>query len=150
MRWSRRAAHPDARAVVRTVSMFRRPLLDVPLAALPADASKPLPAPLVRKVFCILFPLPMLGYGISFIDRSNLSFAPLDDHLAHDVPGIERVYGLAAGLFFLGYGILQAPVVHLLSRVGARRVSRPESSNCPGPVVPLRPLNSPACSHGPR
>ena len=80
---------------------------------------------LIRKLLLRLMPILMLGYGLSFVDRSNLSYANLDEHLKDDVPGLVpggAAYGLAAGFFFLGYSSMQIPVVYLISRVGARRV----------------------------
>ena len=59
--------------------------------------SEPLPSALSRKLLCQLLPFIMLGYGLSFVDRSNLAYAKLDESIAHDVSGLdEAAYGLAA------------------------------------------------------
>ena len=110
---------------------MRKPLLDDPInvpavvagstvaTTTSGSATSPiaeaLPAALVGKIFIHIMPVLMLGYGLSFIDRSNLAYAGLDEHLESDVPGLVpggTAYGLAAGLFFLGYGTMQIPVVH--------------------------------------
>ena len=120
---------------------MRKPLLDDPInvpavvagstmattnsGSATSPIAEALPAALVGKIFIHIMPVLSLGYGLSFIDRSNIAYAGLDEHLESDVPGLVpggTAYGLAAGLFFLGYGTMQIPVVHLLSRIGARRV----------------------------
>ena len=42
-----------------------------------------------------------LGYGINYIDRTNISFASLQ--MNRDLHFSASIYGLGAGLFFLTY-----------------------------------------------
>jgi len=67
-----------------------------------------------------LIPFITLLYVVSFIDRSNVGFAALT--MNRDLGFSGRVYGLGAGMFFLGYLTFQIPTAVLLARVGARRV----------------------------
>ncbi|MFI4950344.1 MAG: MFS transporter [Caulobacterales bacterium] len=73
----------------------------------------------LRKAAWRLLPLMGLGYGVSFIDRLNISFAALQ--MNRDLNFSATVYGLGAGLFFLSYAALEIPSNLILMRVGARR-----------------------------
>lgn len=73
----------------------------------------------LRKAGWRLLPLIALGYGISYIDRSNISFAALQ--MNQDLRFSAAVYGLGAGLFFLSYALFEVPSNLLLVRFGARR-----------------------------
>ena len=69
-----------------------------------------------------LIPLLFFCYIIAYIDRINVGFAKL--HL-REVLGVDEavfgsVYGLGAGLFFVGYFIFEVPSNLVLQRVGAR------------------------------
>ncbi len=69
-----------------------------------------------------LLPLLFLCYVIAYIDRINLGFAKL--HL-REVLGVDpavfgSVYGLGAGLFFIGYFLFEVPSNLIMQRVGAR------------------------------
>jgi ACS family tartrate transporter-like MFS transporter len=66
-----------------------------------------------------LLPLIGLGYGVSYIDRVNISFAALQ--MNRDLHFSAAVYGLGAGLFFLTYALFEVPSNLLLVRFGARR-----------------------------
>jgi ACS family tartrate transporter-like MFS transporter len=66
-----------------------------------------------------ILPLVALGYGVSFVDRVNIGFAALQ--MNRDLHFSATVYGLGAGLFFLGYAAFEAPSNMILVRVGARR-----------------------------
>jgi ACS family tartrate transporter-like MFS transporter len=67
-----------------------------------------------------LIPFITLLYVVGFIDRSNVGFAALT--MNRDLGFSPAVYGLGAGIFFLGYVTFQIPTAILLARVGARRV----------------------------
>lgn len=67
-----------------------------------------------------LIPFITLLYVVGFIDRSNVGFAALT--MNRDLGFSPTVYGLGAGIFFLGYLTFQIPTAVLLARVGARRV----------------------------
>ena len=67
-----------------------------------------------------LIPFITLLYVVGFIDRSNVGFAALT--MNRDLGFSPAVYGLGAGIFFLGYVTFQIPTAMLLARLGARRV----------------------------
>ncbi|MFM7274389.1 MAG: MFS transporter [Gammaproteobacteria bacterium] len=66
-----------------------------------------------------LLPILLLGYLISLMDRSNISYASVQ--MNADLGFSAAVYGLGAGLFFAGYAIFEVPSNLLLVRFGARR-----------------------------
>jgi MFS family permease len=66
-----------------------------------------------------LLPFLFLLYVVCFIDRTNVSFAALQ--MNRDVGLSDAVYGLGAGVFFLGYALFEVPSNLVLARVGARR-----------------------------
>ena len=65
-----------------------------------------------------LLPLLVLMYAISYLDRINLTFA--QDQLARDLALSDSAFGLAAGIFFLGYALFEVPSNLLLVRFGPR------------------------------
>src|SRR5579872_2819035 len=67
-----------------------------------------------------LIPFITLLYVVGFIDRSNVGFAALT--MNRDLEFSPTIYGLGAGIFFLGYFTFQIPTALLLARLGARRV----------------------------
>src|ERR1700749_3766652 len=63
-------------------------------------------------------PFLMLTYLLCYIDRVNVGFASLQMNKA---VGIDpKTYGLGAGIFFVGYFILEVPTNLALERFGAR------------------------------
>ncbi len=87
-----------------------------------ADLSLEEQRTVLSKVTWRLIPLLFLCYIIAYIDRINVGFAKL--HL-REVLGVDEavfgsVYGLGAGLFFIGYFIFEVPSNLILQRVGAR------------------------------
>lgn len=66
-----------------------------------------------------LLPLIALGYGVSYMDRVNISFAAV--RMNADLGFSATVYGLGGGLFFLAYALMEVPSNLMLARVGARR-----------------------------
>lgn len=66
----------------------------------------------------ILAPIVLL-IVLSSLDRVNISFAALE--MNADLGLAPQVYGLAVGLFFVGYLLFQFPSTWVLTRVGARR-----------------------------
>ena len=75
--------------------------------------------PLYRKISRRLVPLLMLLYLVAFLDRVNIGFAALT--MNRDLHIGEELFGLAAGMFFLGYFLFELPSNLILLRVGARR-----------------------------
>jgi ACS family tartrate transporter-like MFS transporter len=59
-----------------------------------------------------------LCYVVAYLDRVNIGFAA--KRLQQDLGLSEAQYGLAAGLFFVGYLLLEVPSNLILERVGAR------------------------------
>jgi MFS family permease len=74
---------------------------------------------LYRKVARRIIPILFICYIAAYLDRVNVGFAKLQ--MQSDVPKIsDAVYGLGAGIFFLGYFIFEVPSNILLEKVGAR------------------------------
>ena len=72
-----------------------------------------------RKIALRLVPFLVLLYMVAFLDRVNISFAALT--MNRDLGISERLYGFAAGVFFLGYCLFEVPANIMLARIGARR-----------------------------
>src|SRR5438874_4362585 len=66
-----------------------------------------------------LIPFMMLLYVTNYLDRVNVGFAALT--MNRDLDFSPRVYGFAAGIFFISYAMFQIPATVLLERMGARR-----------------------------
>ncbi|MBB4787859.1 MFS transporter [Streptomyces rapamycinicus] len=71
-----------------------------------------------RKVVRRIVPFLILCYVASYLDRVNVGFAKLQ--MSDDLGFSEAAYGLGAGLFFIGYFLLEVPSNLMLQRVGAR------------------------------
>lgn len=71
-----------------------------------------------RKVAWRLIPLLLLCYVVAYLDRVNVGFAKLQ--MIDELKFSETVYGLGAGIFFIGYFICEVPSNIILHRVGAR------------------------------
>ncbi|MBP8534170.1 MFS transporter, partial [Streptomyces sp. MK37H] len=71
-----------------------------------------------RKVVRRIVPFLILAYVASYLDRVNVGFAKLQ--MSDDLGFSEAAYGLGAGLFFIGYFLLEVPSNLMLQRVGAR------------------------------
>ncbi len=65
-----------------------------------------------------LIPFLLLCYVVSYLDRVNVGFAKLQ--MLSDLQFSEVVYGLGAGIFFIGYVIFEIPSNMILVRVGPR------------------------------
>jgi len=74
---------------------------------------------LIRKIALRIVPLLALGQLASYLDRSNIAIASLTMMPALGLDASQ--FGLAAGLFFIGYFIGELPSNLLLVRFGARR-----------------------------
>lgn len=71
-----------------------------------------------RKVSWRLLPLLLICYLVAYLDRVNVGFAKLQ--MASALHLSDAVYGLGAGIFFLGYFLFEVPSNLILHRVGAR------------------------------
>lgn len=72
-----------------------------------------------RKAAVRLLPLIAIGYGLAYMDRINISFASL--RMNSDLHFSNTVYGIGAGLFFIGYALCEIPANLLMLKVGPRR-----------------------------
>jgi ACS family tartrate transporter-like MFS transporter len=72
-----------------------------------------------RKASLRLLPVIAVGYGLSYMDRINISFASLQ--MNRDLHFSASVYGFGAGLFFIGYALCEVPSNLMLLRFGAKR-----------------------------
>jgi D-galactonate transporter len=71
-----------------------------------------------RKVTWRLVPFLMLCYVVAYLDRVNVGFAKLQ--MLGDLSFSETVYGLGAGIFFIGYFLFEVPSNVIMHRVGGR------------------------------
>src|ERR1041384_702900 len=67
-----------------------------------------------RRVMPLLF----CCYVAAYLDRVNIGFAKLQ--MLEDLRFSEAVYGLGAGIFFIGYFLFEIPSNVILPRIGAR------------------------------
>jgi ACS family tartrate transporter-like MFS transporter len=72
----------------------------------------------IRKIIRRLIPFLMLLYFVAFLDRINVGFAALT--MNKDVGLTPQMFGLGAGIFFLGYFAFEVPSTVILHNVGAR------------------------------
>src|SRR5437867_5348902 len=73
-----------------------------------------------RKAYGRLLPLLFLCYVIAFVDRANVSIAKLT--MTRDLPGFDNaVIGFGAGVFFLGYFLLEIPGTLIVEKWSARK-----------------------------
>ena len=71
-----------------------------------------------KKVGWRLIPFLLLCYVVAYLDRVNVGFAKLQ--MLQDLQFSDTVYGLGAGIFFIGYFLFEVPSNVILHRVGAR------------------------------
>jgi MFS transporter, ACS family, tartrate transporter len=72
-----------------------------------------------RRTALRLLPYVLLLYVIAYLDRNNLATAALQ--MPHDLGFDDRVIGFGAGIFALGYVILEIPGTLIIERWSARR-----------------------------
>lgn len=73
-----------------------------------------------RKAYLRLTPLLFLSYMIAYVDRVNVAFAKLT--MSKDMPAFDNaVIGTGAGVFFLGYFLLEIPGTLIVERWSARK-----------------------------
>ncbi|MBB5369280.1 MULTISPECIES: MFS transporter [unclassified Janthinobacterium] len=73
-----------------------------------------------RKVTLHLIPFIFICYLFNYLDRVNVGFAKLQ--MLDALQWSESVYGLGAGIFFIGYVASGVPSNLLLHKLGARKV----------------------------
>ena len=72
-----------------------------------------------RRITLRVLPYVLLLYVIAYLDRNNLATAALQ--MPHDLGFDDRVIGFGAGIFALGYVILEIPGTLIIERWSARR-----------------------------
>jgi MFS transporter, ACS family, tartrate transporter len=92
----------------------------------PASAGEPQVASIsaeartLHKVRIRIIPFLFLLYIIAFVDRTNISIAVLDRTMNEQLGITSQQFGLAAGIFFIGYFVFEIPSNLLLHKIGAR------------------------------
>jgi len=94
------------------------PAAGTPAADARLNADQAIEKSAYNKVFWRIMPFLMLCYVIAYLDRVNVGFAKLQ--MAQDLQFSETVFGLGAGLFFIGYFLFEVPSNLLMHRIGAR------------------------------
>ena len=87
--------------------------------SIPASIERDDANALFHRVAWRFMPLLFVGYVVAYLDRVNVGFAKLQ--MLNSLHLSEAVYGLGAGLFFVGYFFFEVPSNLLLHRIGARR-----------------------------
>src|SRR3984957_21007937 len=72
-----------------------------------------------RRIAIRLLPIVFLLYVICYVDRVNVSFANL--RMSAELGFSDRVFGLGAGIFFIGYVLFEIPGALIVERWSARR-----------------------------
>ncbi len=71
------------------------------------------------KVTWRIIPFLFVCYVFAYLDRVNIGFAALQ--MKQDLGFSDAVYGLGAGVFFVGYFLFEVPSNLLLEKIGARK-----------------------------
>ena len=74
---------------------------------------------LYRKVAWRIVPVMFACYVAAYLDRINIGYGQLQ--MKSDLQFSDAVYGLGAGIFFLGYFLFEVPSNLLLVKIGARK-----------------------------
>src|ERR1700738_590223 len=89
-----------------------------PGTSVPFSRSESFETATYAKVTWRLIPFLFLCYVAAYLDRVNVGFAKLQ--MLNDLKFSETVYGLGAGIFFIGYFFFEVPSNIIMHRVGAR------------------------------
>src|SRR5947209_19661278 len=82
-------------------------------------AVRSLPERTRRRVTARLIPFLMFIYLLAYLDRANIGVAKLQ--MQHDLGFSDAVIGFGAGIFFLGYLLLDIPGSLIVERWSARK-----------------------------
>ena len=83
------------------------------------ESSPEFEARTLRRVTVRLVPLLMALYFVNYLDRTNLGIAKAE--VSADLQLSATMFGLASGIFFIGYVLVEVPSNLALVRFGARR-----------------------------
>ena len=72
----------------------------------------------IQRISKRIIPFLVILFIMAFLDRTNIGFAAL--HMNDAIGITQTIFGLGAGIFFLGYFIAEVPSNILLHRFGAR------------------------------
>lgn len=72
----------------------------------------------IRKIKFRIIPLVLILYVVSYLDRVNLGYASLE--MNSDLGITSAQFGLAAGIFFIGYFLFEVPSNMIMHKIGAR------------------------------
>lgn len=86
---------------------------------IPANPTGAFESTVIAKLTRRLVPFLFLLYIVAYLDRINVGFAKLQ--MCEQLNFSDKVYGLAASMFFAGYFFFQVPSNLILRKVGARR-----------------------------
>ncbi|MFF3573882.1 MFS transporter [Nocardia jiangxiensis] len=78
------------------------------------------PMPLAGKRWIVIIPVVMVMYLLAYLDRGNV--AMILPYAGPELKLTSSAKGIVSGIFFLGYVVLQVPVVLLARRWGTRPV----------------------------
>ncbi|MEO5321072.1 MFS transporter [Arthrobacter sp. CC3] len=73
----------------------------------------------IRKITLRIIPFIFVLYIVNYIDRANIGYASLQ--MNAELGLTSQAFGLAAGLFFIGYFLFEVPSNVALAKFGARR-----------------------------
>jgi MFS family permease len=91
----------------------------MPQHAAPASANEDANSAVYKRITVRLIPFIFVCYLFNYLDRVNVGFAKLQ--MLDDLHFSEAVYGLGAGIFFIGYVACGVPSNLALTRFGPRR-----------------------------
>src|SRR5881397_612246 len=89
------------------------------IARVPESAASDIERRAVRKSAQRILPYLFVLYIIAYLDRANVAFAKTV--MMQDLKFSEAVFGFGAGLFFLGYFLLEIPGALIVERWSARK-----------------------------
>jgi D-galactonate transporter len=89
---------------------------EMPVFASEAESAE---ASVYRKVSWRLLPFLGVLWVLAWLDRVNIGFAKLQ--MLDSLHFSEAVYGLGAGIFFIGYFLFEVPSNMLLQKIGAKK-----------------------------
>ncbi|MGJ7493622.1 MFS transporter [Variovorax sp. RT4R15] len=73
---------------------------------------------LFRKITWRLLPLLFACYVLNYLDRTNIGYAQLQ--MKDQLNFSDTVFGLGAGIFFIGYAVFEIPSNLMLAKIGVR------------------------------